>query len=135
MKKLICILLGLLMLLSLAACGTQKAGPADSGPKEDPGASAPAGTGVPEADKSEVPADTGTETGDSEAETADEAFTITDLADRTVTFDRPVSRFIDQSSGSGGAFSCFRFRTCCRKAGGKHNRQGKGCKLLEMFHK
>ena len=73
MKKLICILLGLLMLLSLAACGTQKAGPADSGPKEDPGASAPAGTGVPEADKSEVPADTGTETGDSEAETADEA--------------------------------------------------------------
>ena len=104
MKKLICILLGLLMLLSLAACGTQKAGPADSGPKEDQGASTPAGADAPEADKSEVPADTGTETGDSEAETADEAFTITDLADREVTFDRPVSRFIDQSSGSGGAF-------------------------------
>ena len=100
MRKIISILLALFVLFSLAACGAQKTEPADNGSKPDQSTPASDESTTPDT----APADAEPEDSNSDSEPADQSFTITDLADREVTFDKPVDKFIDQSSGSGGAF-------------------------------
>lgn len=87
------VMLALVLALSLAGCSSS------GGSKEEQSETAAASSAVSEAVSESKEAEAV-----SEASSADETITIVDLAGRTVTFDHPVTKFIDQGSGSGGAF-------------------------------
>ena len=86
------VMLALVLALSLAGCSSS------GGSKEEQSETAAASSAVSEAVSESKEAEAV-----SEASSADETITIVDLAGRTVTFDHPVTKFIDQGSGSGGA--------------------------------
>ena len=79
MKKITCVLLTLVMLLSLAACG----GSGSSQPAATEAPAAPEATAAPPA-----------ATPEPTAEPADESVTVVDMKGRTVTLDKPAERIV-----------------------------------------